>query len=84
MRASAVLTLHLADSSARRSLSAVLAPDNEGFPGGLRFSMTEQGSSLSVSVQSDSIQSVVSGVLAFVRDIVLFQEVWLLSRTKRA
>ena len=84
MKVAADLTLELTDGKARRSLSAVLAPDNEGLPKGLRLSTREEGSTLGFRVESDSLSSALSTILALVRDVALFQEVWLLSRTERA
>ena len=81
MRISADLTIRLSDPRARRSLSEVLAPDNEGLPGGVRLSMAGGGTTLGVVVDSDSVADALSIVLALLRDIALFQEVWLLSRS---
>lgn len=84
MNVSADLTIRLSDPRARRSLSAVLAPDNEGLPRGLRLSMAGGGTTLGLRVESDSVPDALSIVLALLRDVALFQEVWLLSRTMRA
>lgn len=79
MRASATLVLGFADSNSRRSLASVLTPDNEGAPRGLTLSIGGRGRIMEISVKSESPSTVVSTVLAFLRDISLFQEVWLLS-----
>ena len=82
MKVTAELELEMADPDALRRLSAVLSPDNEGLPRGLRLTMSRAGSLLRCRVESDSTTGAMSTVLALMRDIVLFQEVWLLSRQK--
>ena len=84
MIVTATLTLRLADERARRDLAAVLAPDNEGLPRGLSLSVTGEGDVLRFGAESSSPSQAVSTVLALLRDITLFQEVWRLSRTRRA
>lgn len=84
MNVAAELELEMDDSDSVRKLSAVLAPDNEGLPRGVRLTMAGTGSSFRCRVESDSPSAAISTVLALMRDIVLFQEVWLLSRTLRA
>ena len=79
MKPKATLALRLSNAEVRKSLGSVLAPDNEGGPRGLRLSMTGKGASMEFQVESNSPASVLSTVLALLRDIVLFQEVWLLS-----
>lgn len=79
MNANATLTVRLAGEGESRSLSAVLAPDNEGLPEGMRLSMTAEGRSIEFGVVSNSPSASLSTVLALLRDIALFQEVWLLS-----
>ena len=81
MKVTAELSLVMGDSGSVRSLSAVLAPDNEGLPRGLRLTMVGGRRSLQCRVESDSSSAAISTTLALMRDIVLFQEVWLLSRT---
>ncbi len=81
MRATADLEITVEDATSVRKLSAVLAPDNEGLPRGLRLTMGGAGRSLRCRVESDSPSAAISTVLALMRDIVLFQEVSLLSRT---
>jgi len=60
-------------------LATVLAPDNEGLPQGMLLSMTTRGRTMEFEVSSGSPSSSLSTVLALLRDIVLFQEIWLLS-----
>lgn len=84
MKVTANLTLQAVDVRTRRSLSAVLAPDNEGLPRGLRLSMTGKGVALRFRVEAESLPSAISTTLALLHDVSLFQEVWLLSRTRRA
>jgi hypothetical protein len=42
--------------------------------------MTDKGTEIEFLVSSDSATAVLSTVLALLRDVTLFQEVWLLSR----
>lgn len=83
MNATADLAFRLADAPTRRALSAVLAPDNEGLPRGIALSSSEDGDVLRFRVVADSSTAALSTVLALLRDVALFQEVWLLSRTAR-
>ncbi len=80
MRAAAKLTVRLSGSNVGRKLSQVLAPDNEGLPQGMLLSMETQGKSIEFEVSSGSPSATLSTVLALLRDVTLFQEVWLLSR----
>ena len=63
----------------KKSLRSVLAPDNVGIPRGTRLSMEVRGSSLAFDVESESASTALSTVLSLLRDITLFEEVWLLS-----
>lgn len=84
MKVTAELELRMHDADSARRLSAVLAPDNEGLPRGLKLSVSRGTRLLAYRVDSGSPTSAVSTALALLRDIVLFQEVWLLSRRKDA
>ncbi len=79
MTAHALLTLACVDSGARRSLQSVLSPDNEGGPRSLRLKVTGAGRTLKFEVGADTPQTAVSTALAILRDVRLFEEVWLLS-----
>ena len=78
------LTLELAGETARRHLQAVLTPDNGEAPRGLKLGLTGEGETLRLTVESGSPSSTISTALAVLRDAALFQEIWLLSRTRRA
>jgi hypothetical protein len=80
----AVLELDLKSSKVRDSLAEVLAPDNEGLPKGLRLTMKGEESAITFRVKAESASTALSTVLAILRDVSLFQEVWLLSREKDA
>ena len=80
MKADATLTVRLSSVEVGKSLPAVLAPDNEGLPKGMLLSMSTREKVLEVAVSSGSPSASLSTVLALLRDITLFQEVWLLSR----
>jgi hypothetical protein len=80
LRAVATLTVRLSGSNVGKKLSEVLAPDNEGLPPGMLLSMETQGRNIEFEVSSGSPSTSLSTVLALLRDVTLFQEVWLLSR----
>ena len=82
MRTTATLRLELSGVQTRKSLGAVLAPDNVGLPRGLELTSKGSGSALVYSVEAESPSTAVSTTLALLRDAALFQEVWLLSRGK--
>jgi len=82
LRVSAILTVRLSGVTEGRGLSAVLAPDNEGLPQGMFLSMTTRGKVLEYVISAASPFASLSTVLALLRDITLFQEVWLLSRQR--
>jgi len=82
LKASVTLTVRLSGLSEGKSLSAVLAPDNEGLPQGMLLSMATRGKVLKLVVSAGSPSSSLSTVLALLRDVTLFQEVWLLSRQR--
>ncbi|HEY6283571.1 MAG TPA: hypothetical protein VIW22_06570 [Nitrososphaerales archaeon] len=79
MKVSLQLTLTCKDAEARRRLQSVLSPDNEGGPRSLRLSAAGVGSKLKFRVEADSPQTAVSTALSILRDVRLFEEVWLLS-----
>jgi hypothetical protein len=81
LNVTAELKLEMDRADTVKRLSAVLAPDNEGLPRGLRLTMEGEGRSLRCLVESDSSSTAISTLMALMRDMVLFQEVWLLSRT---
>ena len=80
MNTGATLTVTLANEGARSTLQSVLSPDNEGAPRGTSISMAGRDSRLEFRVISESPSTALSMVLAVLRDVSLFQEVWLLSR----
>lgn len=84
MKVTADLVLSVPDRRSLRKLSDVLAPDNEGLPKGLRLLATEAEGSLRYRVESGSPSATLSSVLALLRDVALFQEVWLLSQGQDA
>ena len=80
MKATLVLKVTCSDKATAKKLSMVLAPDNRGFPSDQRFSMAVGSGSLSFTVESERATSDLTTVLGILRDIALFQEIWLLSR----
>jgi len=64
-------------------LLSVLTPDNARTPRGMTVKMETKGRVLGCVVESDSPSVAVSTAIAILRDALLFQEVWLLSRARR-
>ncbi|HKT21960.1 MAG TPA: hypothetical protein VJR06_05045 [Nitrososphaerales archaeon] len=83
MKSTALLEITCIDPEVRKGLVSVLTPDNEGGPRGLRISLAATGRKLKVSIEAETPATAVSTCLAFLRDVALFQEIWLLSRTRR-
>ena len=79
MRAWARLDLGCSGADVRRSLVDVLSPDNKGVPAGMRLSMVSRGNSVRIEVASESAPKVVSTCMSIAQDVVLFEQVWLLS-----
>lgn len=83
MRAQCTLKIACKDDGVRRSLAAVLTPDNEGAPRGLRLSMEGRGKEVSLTLGTDAPETALSTTVALLKDVTLFQEVWLLSSRGR-
>ena len=60
-------------------LGSVLAPDNEGFPSGLQFAMKVKEEVVRFEIESESFVTAIYTSLALLRDVSLFEQVWLLS-----
>ena len=84
MKVDVRLTIEFSDGESRKALAAVLAPDNEGLPVGLKLTGTDGPRSVGYRIESDSPASAISTALALLRDVTLFGEVGLLSRPRRA
>jgi len=84
LKVSVLLTLTCKDPDARRRLQSVLSPDNEGGPRALKLSAAGAGSALKFKVEADSAQTAISTALSILRDVRLFEEVWLLSHGSNA
>jgi hypothetical protein len=82
LKTTATLTLEFSDARSRRSLAEVLAPDNRELPRGLSLNGGGGPKSIQLTMESESPSTSLSTALAFLRDIALFQEVWLLSHDK--
>lgn len=80
MSTRAKLSVRCASTLVGGALRSVLTPDNEGVPRGLRFSMRGSAKDLEFSISSESAPTAVSTCLALLRDIALFEQIWLLSR----
>ena len=84
MKTGGTLTFTLSGAGPRRSLQSVLSPDNQGTPRGMKLVIKGAGKKLTFRVESGSPSAVLSTLLAILRDVTLFQEVWLLSQGKGA
>ena len=80
MKATATLKIRLSGIGERKSLQAVISPDNEGAPRGMKLGMSGTGSSMSFTVETGLASASLSTILAVLRDVSLFQEIWLLAR----
>ncbi|MDA4120993.1 MAG: hypothetical protein OK404_01130 [Thaumarchaeota archaeon] len=80
MRTSVRLSVRCSGAPLGRSLGSVLTPDNVGFPRGLRFRMTGAAGLVRLEIESESLSTGISTSLALLRDISLFEQVWLLLR----
>jgi hypothetical protein len=76
------LSIRCADVHACRQLASVLTPDNDGAPRGMTLKMGARKETLEFRIASDSPTGAVSTAVAVLRDVLLFQEVWLLSRAR--
>lgn len=82
MRTTIRLSIRCADVNVCRQLVSVLTPDNDGAPRGMTLRMGAREETLEFRITSDSPSGAVSTAIAVLRDALLFQEVWLLSRVR--
>jgi len=83
MRTTIRLSIRCADVHVCSQLASVLTPDNDGAPRGMTLKMGARRQTLEFRIASDSPTGAVSTAMAVLRDVLLFQEVWLLSRAKK-
>lgn len=74
------LSIKCAGPDVCRQLASVLAPDNAGAPRGMSLKMSAKNETFEFQIASDSPAGAVSTAMAVLRDVLLFQEVWLLSQ----
>lgn len=82
MKARVELSISCSDVRTCRDLARVLTPDNTSVPAGLKFVMKARQKTLRFDVFSESPPSALSTVMAVLRDVTLFEQVWLLSRAQ--
>jgi len=82
MRTTIRLSIRCTNVRVRRQLVSVLTPDNDGTPRGMTLRMRARNEILEFQIESDSPSGAVSTAIAVLRDVLLFQEVWLLSRAR--
>lgn len=83
MSTKAALEISCSDQEVRGQLLSVLTPDNEGGPRGLRIRLDGRGRKLEIRIEAETPATALSTCLAFLRDVALFEEVWLLSQPRR-
>jgi pyoverdine/dityrosine biosynthesis protein Dit1 len=79
LRTAVRLSIRCGSISLGGKLGSVLVPDNEGFPSGLHFAMKVKEEEVKFEIESESFVTAVSTSLALLRDVSLFEQVWLLS-----
>jgi hypothetical protein len=84
MKTTIRLSIRCADVRVCHHLVSVLTPDNEGAPHGMTLKMEARKETLEFMIASDSPSGAVSTAMAVLRDVLLFQEVWLLSLARDA
>jgi hypothetical protein len=82
MRTTIRLSITCMDARVCRQLATVLSPDNEGLPRGMTLELGVRSETLEFRIASDSPSRTVSTAMAVLQDVLLFQEVWLLSRAR--
>lgn len=79
MKTTAKVNFACSSVEAARGLHRVLTPDNEGAPRGLSLSQSIRGAQVEFDLSSESPATAVSTALGILRDVSLFQEIWLLT-----
>jgi transcription factor Pcc1 len=74
------LTLTCSGKEEARAIQKVLGPDNEGGPRGFMISVGVQDNVVKFLLRSETPSTAISTVLGILRDVSLFEQVWLLSR----
>ncbi|MGD0395573.1 MAG: hypothetical protein ABSB26_01515 [Nitrososphaerales archaeon] len=82
MRTTIRLSIKCNDVNVCHQLVSVLKPDNDGVPRGMTLRMRVKEGTLQFLIASDSQSGAISTAIAVLRDVLLFQEVWLLSRVR--
>lgn len=82
MKAIARLSIVCADANICDELLSVLRPDNERVPRGMSLKMEARKKALKFEMASD-FPVAVSTAIAVLKDVLLFQEIWLYCDPKR-
>jgi len=82
MRTTVRLSIRCANADVCDQLFSVLTPDNGRTPRGMTLKMDALNESLEFQIASESPSGALSTAIAVLRDALLFQEVWLLSRAE--
>ena len=84
MRARVLLSVACSGAGPAGDLTRVLTPDNAGLPKGLAVVLRTRKRAVEFEVTSQSPSTALSTVMAILRDVSLFEQVWLLSRAPGA
>jgi hypothetical protein len=76
------LSITCAGTDICHQLASVLSPDNTGAPHGMSLKMRARNETVEFQIASDSPAGAISTAMAVIRDVLLFQEVWLLSQAR--
>ena len=84
MKTKVELSIDCSGTRAGKALARVLVPDNAAVPRGLNIVMGAKQGTVHFDITSSSASSALSTVMAILRDVSLFEQVWLLSRASGA
>jgi len=84
LKAELLLRVECAGPEIASDLAKVLEPDNHGLPRGLDLRMERSSGSLTFFASSDEPGDALLAVEGVLRDMELFQEVWLLSAVRES
>jgi hypothetical protein len=80
LRTRVALSIRCSSVQTSKELARVLTPDNAGLPRGLDITMNARWETVRFDIVSESSSTALSTVMAILRDVSLFGQVWLLSR----
>ncbi|MDG6898280.1 MAG: hypothetical protein JRN24_00935 [Nitrososphaerota archaeon] len=81
MSCSVKLRVRCGNRRIAEKLESVLLPDNKAIPSDLTFSMRRRSNRLYFEAYSARLRSPVTTVASLLSDVVIFREIWLISRS---